>query len=743
MAIFSLISMGETSPQKSSSWGEESPFNSPHAQLSDSRSSLSDPRKPASTANVAQGSSGSLSSSPLMEPRGCSPLQGKPSSCSSHLFPFKKPASMADNDHQESPGSPSSVTEPSYLIPMEGKPSASASPVASGERPAPMEHDALEESSAPPSRSSLTKRDPMALNVLQERPCSSFYSFMDYRPPSPMGAGLVNLGNTCFMNAVMQCITHTAPLLLSLQTCSHVCPGESDGFCALCYLREHVDWCLSRSGGCVHPRYLVENLNKICSSFEVFQQEDAHEFLHCFLDKLHECVKPPNASLSRQSDSFVTQIFGGHIRSRVRCHNCGHCSDTYESSLGLSLEIDEAETLYAALKSFTKVETIDDPEVKFGCDGCKQQVSVEKQLALDQAPAVATFHLKRFQNDGSNVEKVCKFVEYPLELDLQPFICSSQSDTDDFLYDLYAVLVHSGNSYNYGHYFCFICSSPDSWHRLDDTQVRRSNAKYVLNQEAYILFYKRRGVPWFSNLMETQRKCEEINHSSSSPKSVLEESKVSPPRPEECSSSGSDTDVATTSISIPACPMAPHPLIPSMQSKHKEDHAKDHANQDFCHAPMIPRSVNLKVGMTPMPTSQPKESSSTPESLPKESLPITQSRSKESLLTPGPRPNESPVISTSVKKLLDKMPMGRRSGLTRCLMDSEPRSDGALMNSKKRKVSSSSPPWKLTDLTLEERNMESGVSYPGLSPRSLRRACSKAKAIDTGTILDFECELTR
>lgn len=44
----------------------------------------------------------------------------------------------------------------------------------------------------------------------------------------------------------------------------------------------------------------------------------------------------------------------------------------------------------------------------------------------------------------------------------------------------------------------------------------------MLKQEAYILFYKRQGSPWFLNLMETQKTCLECSNASTSPRSVLD-----------------------------------------------------------------------------------------------------------------------------------------------------------------------------------------------------------------------------
>ena len=161
--------------------------------------------------------------------------------------------------------------------------------------------------------------------------------------------------------------------------------------------------------------------------------------------------------LSSSEDSLVRQIFGGRLVSQVatspwdlvlrvlasylpidwycfyfyvfqvRCCSCGHISDTYEPLIDLSLEIDNADSVETALKSFTKVESIEDTE-KFICEGCKKQVPVEKQLILDQAPSVAALHLKRFKSDGIYVEKIDKKVEYPLELDLRPYTKSDDGN---------------------------------------------------------------------------------------------------------------------------------------------------------------------------------------------------------------------------------------------------------------------------------------------------------------------------
>lgn len=53
---------------------------------------------------------------------------------------------------------------------------------------------------------------------------------------------------------------------------------------------------------------------------------------------------------------------------------------------------------------------------------------------VDQAPTIAAFHLKRFKNDGSYVEKIDKHVEYPMELDLQSYTsCTSQDNVSSYL----------------------------------------------------------------------------------------------------------------------------------------------------------------------------------------------------------------------------------------------------------------------------------------------------------------------
>ncbi|XP_009765253.1 ubiquitin carboxyl-terminal hydrolase 20-like [Nicotiana sylvestris] len=353
-----------------------------------------------------------------------------------------------------------------------------------------------------------------------------------------LGAGLANLGNTCFLNSVLQSFMHTVSLIQGLKLNDHATPCDSylKGFCVICALKELIDALLVSETGVVSPWKFVNNLSYFSSTFHRFQQEDAHEFLQCFLDKLEQCcdVSRPKGSPTLETENFVKQAFGGRLVSKLRCCNCGHCSDTYETLIDLSLEIEDVDSLATALESFTKVEKIEDSEIKFTCEKCKEQVSIEKQLVLDKAPSVAALHLKRFKTDGSLVEKIDKYVSFPLELDLHAYADNNQSDNEEMKYDLYAVIRHVGFSYTSGHYYSFIRSAPNEWYKFDDSKVIQVGEDFVLSQEAYVLFYAKRGTPWFSDFIEVQKPFIDPSILNTSPKSVLDNTDVvcvTSPRP--------------------------------------------------------------------------------------------------------------------------------------------------------------------------------------------------------------------
>ncbi|NXN97374.1 UBP36 hydrolase, partial [Rhinopomastus cyanomelas] len=303
-----------------------------------------------------------------------------------------------------------------------------------------------------------------------------------------VGAGLHNLGNTCFLNSTVQCLTYTPPLANYLLSKEHGRSCGQGGFCMLCVMQNHTIQAFANSGNAIKPLSFIRDLKKIARNIHFGRQEDAHEFLRYTIDAMQKACLNGCTKLDRQTQAttLVHQIFGGYLRSRVKCSVCKNVSDTYDPYLDLSLEIGQAANIVRALELFVRPDLLGG-ENAYLCARCKKKVPASKRFTIHRASNVLTLSLKRFADFGRR--KITKDVGYPEFLDIRPYM--SQRHGDPVTYGLYAVLVHSGFSCHAGHYYCYVKASNGQWYQMNDDLVRSSNIKVVLNQQAYLLFYLR------------------------------------------------------------------------------------------------------------------------------------------------------------------------------------------------------------------------------------------------------------
>ncbi|KAG1455824.1 hypothetical protein G6F55_006849 [Rhizopus delemar] len=309
-----------------------------------------------------------------------------------------------------------------------------------------------------------------------------------------LGPGLVNAFNTCFLNAVLCCLTYTAPLTQYLLTDNHKKNCTIHGFCGLCAMSEHVNKCFTTAKSlmrfsAISPNYFTSNLKKISSNLLLGRQEDAHEFFMFLLDAFTKSYTPLNSKLTPQEEDagLVHTIFGGKLQSQVTCNNCKANSNSYDRFLDLSVQINGEKSIQNALSRFIEADTIDG----YNCDTCKQKVRAYKQMTANEVPHNLVIHLKRFEYDmySNGMRKIHKSVKFPETLDMAPYI-SKEKKVQAAEYKLYAVLVHAGSSCDAGHYFAYVKNPQGGWLLINDETVHPVSINEVLSQRAYMLFYE-------------------------------------------------------------------------------------------------------------------------------------------------------------------------------------------------------------------------------------------------------------
>ncbi|KAF9178547.1 ubiquitin-specific protease doa4 [Haplosporangium sp. Z 767] len=348
--------------------------------------------------------------------------------------------------------------------------------------------------------------------------------------------GLTNLGNTCFMNSVIQCLIATPPLsrfFLDGSFKRHINlrnPLGTQGRLADAF-SDLIRSMWSGQSLVVSPTSFRYAIAGFAPQFKGTEQHDSQEFLSFLLDGLHEDLKteprPPlpgddegseadDARMEklpdyeaseiawqrylRRDNSIIVNLFQGQFRNRLCCTKCGKTSTTYNAFMYLSLPIKaktigkQPQTLLSCLNAFVEPEVMDGDNA-WNCPHCKKPRKATKQLTISRVPDVLLIQLKRFSSDGPFKNKIKAMVQYPIQdLDLTKYLPKrlSNGSAEPAIFDLYAVSNHSGEVSS-GHYTaCVRGEAPDSWTNFDDTRVSPCDKSVAVSEHGYTLFYVRK-----------------------------------------------------------------------------------------------------------------------------------------------------------------------------------------------------------------------------------------------------------
>ncbi|GMP60221.1 hypothetical protein CsSME_00023184 [Camellia sinensis var. sinensis] len=353
--------------------------------------------------------------------------------------------------------------------------------------------------------------------------------------------GLNNLGNTCFMNSVLQALFHSVPLrnyFMSDRQNRHSCHQrngvKNSRLCLACDVDAMFSAVFSGDRMPYSPVKFLYSWWQHAANLASYEQQDAHEFFISILDGIHEKMRDKRKPHSQDNGDccIAHRVFSGVLRSDVMCTACGFTSTTYDPCVDISLDLEpngastkslhscngEADsmnssqncgiaTLTGCLDRFTRPERLGSDQ-KFFCQRCRVRQESLKQMSIRKLPLVYCFHIKRFEHSPIRKmsRKVDRYLQFPFSLDMTPYLSSSilrsrfgnrifSFDGDDpdastelsSEFELFAVISHKGKL-DAGHYVTYL-RLRNQWYKCDDAWISQVNEDVVRAAQGYMMFY--------------------------------------------------------------------------------------------------------------------------------------------------------------------------------------------------------------------------------------------------------------
>jgi len=332
--------------------------------------------------------------------------------------------------------------------------------------------------------------------------------------------GLANLGQTCYINAIVQSIRYSPELAQYFINDKHKQHLKMDRISAP-VVTETADviksmWIADvRFKATMAPRGFINAITRAARDrdFSILSgdQADAGELLQFLLESLHsgvarsvkmEVIGLPKSPLDllhiksleswgqfhAKEYSPIIDNFYGQTLSTLTCKRCDSKTNTFEPWCMLKIPVrKEPRSINDCITEFLEPEQIPD----FRCATCGTDTTgpAVKEHTISRLPSNIIIQLKRFGYDGNKIRSKVAVNQEATNMSQWLAFPGVARNTNP-VYTTYAVVEHHGGSRG-GHYINY-CRHGSDWLCYDDQNIYPVTSDKVINDDTYILFMTNR-----------------------------------------------------------------------------------------------------------------------------------------------------------------------------------------------------------------------------------------------------------